>query len=863
MKLKLVYFLALMCMSISAFSATTISKRYKAISGTLSGKITDKTTGSPVAGATIYIPDLKIGASTDSAGKYSFKQLPRGTYLVQVRAIGYASITQKVNFSKTETLDFQLLSSTYELSDVVITALGNTTIKQRAAVPVTVVTHDMLTEQASTNVIDALAKQPGLNEITEGPGISKPVINGLGYNRVLTLMDGERQEDFQWGDEHGVLIDPYAVYDAEIIRGAASLQYGANAVAGVVSFKSEPFRENGTVQGTIQSEYQTNNGLIGNSIDISGNNNGLVWDLRGSYEEAHSYSDPADGYVWGTAFNQANLRAVIGLNKKWGYSHLTVSHLHRQIEVPDGNRDSSTRQFEFDVPIGAKFVNGVYVPGSGQIFPTKANFLSYNPDISGYQVLNHDEIWWQNSINVGNGHIGADIGYTASQRHEIDTGTVGEENMVVHDIPYSLKYQIEGPNSGLKLTTGLNGIYEFENNYAEPPPPYVGDFEIPNYHMFDIGGYGIVEKDFKALTISGGLRYDLRSINGQSMYLANYDTPQQTVVPAGTAGAYQQFPLFDKSYTGFSGSLGATYQLPDNNYVKLNVAKSYRAPAINELTSNELDPSNVFKLGDPNLKAEQGYEVDVAYGINTRNISFEVDGFYNYISNFIFADRISAANGADSIRLGAPVYKYTSNTAVLGGITSYFNIHPASAKWFELDNGFTYIYTSLLGQSDSTRHIPFTPAPRLTSELKLKLAEMPNSIIRGSFFKFGLEHDWAQNDIYSALYNELPSSPYTLFNTGVGTNFVSRKSKRVLCTVLINCTNLFDIAYIDHLSREQYFWAYNSVSNPTNFGATAAVVTKPSEGIYNMGRNIGFKLIIPIGIAGNKPTVNEGGDFHY
>ena len=841
-------------------SAIPIASLKDAAIGSLIGTVTDKADGKPIAGAAVYLPDLKLGANTNSKGHYALKELPRGTYLVQVTAIGYAPFSQRVNLSKTDSLNFQLSTSSITLSDVVITALGVTTSKQRAPVPVTVVSHDDLLNQASTNVIDALAKQPGISEITEGPEVSKPVVNGLGYNRVLTLMDGERQEDFQWGDEHGILIDPYVVYDAEIIRGAASLQYGANAVAGVVSFKSQPIAPAGTVQGSILSEYQTNNGLIGNTIDLNGNNNGLVWDVRGSYEEAHSYSDPHDGYVWGTAFLQSNLRAMIGINKKWGYSHLTVSQLHRQLEIPDGNRDSTTGQFEFDVPLGAKFVNGVYVPGTGQVFPTRANFLSYNPDISGYQILNHKEIWWQNSFNISDeARIGVDIGYTTSERHEIDTGTVGEENMIVHDIPYNIKYQSESAKTGLKLTTGFNGVYEFENNYPEPPAPYIGDFEIPNYNMFDIGAYGIVEKDYKDLTLSAGLRYDSRHIVGQGMYLANYDTPQQAQVPAGTPGAYTQFPSFDQSYRGPSGSIGATYKLSDDNYIKLNVAKSYRAPAINELTSNELDPSNVYKLGDPNLKAESGIEVDAAYGYNGKDLNFEVDGFYNRISNFIFATKLG-----DSVLLGAPVYKYGASTAIIAGITANLNIHPADAKWFELDNGFTYTYSLLPGQSDSTEHVPFTPAPRFTSELRFNVADQPNSIINRTFFMFGLEHDWAQNDIYSAYYTELPSFNYTLFNTGLGTSFVSRKTKRVVCSLFVNCTNLFNIAYVSHMSRTQYFWAYNGTSDPTNFGVAASVVTKQSEGIYNMGRNIGFKLIVPFGIAGNRTNAAaEGKDVNY
>jgi iron complex outermembrane receptor protein len=465
-----------------------------------------------------------------------------------------------------------------------------------------------------------------------------------------------------------------------------------------------------------------------------------------------------------------------------------------------------------------------------------------------------------NSFNVGNATIGADIGYTASVRHEIDTGNVAQENMFVHDIPYSIKYQLEN-NMGLKFTTGFNGVYEFMNNGPEPLSPYIGIFEIPDYHIFDIGGYGIVEKDFQNLTLSGGLRYDLRNITGKPLYLANYFTPTQQEVPQGTPGAYTQFSPFSRTYTGFSGSIGATYQLPGHNYVKLNLAKSYRAPAINELSSNELNPGAfAYELGNINLKAEQGYEIDAAYGNNGQDINFEVDGFYNYINNFIFSDRLGTPSGADSIRLGKPIYQYTANKAIVTGITAYLNIHPAKVKWLELDNGFTYTYTYFPNQTDSTQHVPFTPAPRLTSDLKLKLIDRPNSILKGAYVKFGLEHDWAQHDIYSALYTELPSFNYTLFNAGIGTNFINKKTKRVVCSFFIDCTNLMNIAYVDHTARTQYFYAYNGVNDPTNFGVTPAVVTKQSEGIYNMGRNIGFKLVIPFGIAGNKPDAAGGSE---
>ncbi|HVA98330.1 MAG TPA: TonB-dependent receptor, partial [Bacteroidia bacterium] len=772
----------------------------------------------------IFIPQLNLGTTSDVNGKFKITPIPKGTYEVEIEILGYSTITKQITI-KNDTCKSKcncaMCASCNSANEVVITALGNITNIQRSPIPVTIVSHEAMLQKTSNTVIDAIADQPGVNETTEGAGTTKPQINGLGFNRVLVLMDGEPQEDFQWGDDHGILIDSYSVYDAEIIRGPASLQYGSSAEAGVISFKSQPFAESGTVKGSVLAEYQTNNGLIGNSENVSGNNNGFVWDLRASNEEAHSYWNPKDGYVWGTAWQQENARLRIGLNKSWGFTRLTVSALHRRIQVPDGNRDSATGQFEFDAP------------QNGQLFPNKANFLSYDPSIAGDKILDEYQTWWQNSFNVGTGNIGLDVGFTQSVHHDIDSGSVGEGNMIVNDIPYSLKYQVIEENSGIKLTTGVNGTYEFEHNLVEPPAPYIGNFEIPNYTNFEIGAYAILEKDFKNLTLSGGLRYDMTNFIGQSMYLSNVGTPEQTIVSATTTGASEQFEGFNNTYSGPSGSIGASYQLRKNNYVKLNFSKSYRAPAINELTSNGLNiGSNAYQLGDINLKAEQGYEVDVAYGNNGKDVSFEADGFYNYINNFIFADR------TDSSLSGFPVFPTVSNTAIITGVSGYFNIHPTNAKWLEIDNGFTYIYSYLPNQTDSTNHVPWTPAPHLTTEIKFKLKDKPNSILKGIYIEFGQAKYWAQNNIYSALYTELPSAAYTLYNAGIGTNFVNQKTKKVICSLYINCTNLTNIAYADHLNLAQYFLSYNG---------ELATVTKQNQGVYNMGRNVGFKLIFPFG----------------
>jgi iron complex outermembrane recepter protein len=785
----------------------------------LSGHVADSATRLPVEGALVYIPQLRVGAVTDKQGLYNFGVVPRGEYDVSVQSMGYATLFKQVKISGKVTLDFAATVSYSPLKPLMVTSLGNITNIQRTPIPVSVVTHQMILEGAANTAIDLIAAEPGISKTTEGVGTTKPQINGLGFDRVLVLTDGLPQEDFQWGDDHGILIDPYAVYDAEVIRGPASLQYGASAEAGVVNFKSTPFVPDGTFQGSWLSEYHTNNGYIGNSLHLGGNHAGFVYDLRASGEIAHSYWNPKDGYVWGSAWNQGDTRLTLGLDKSWGYSRLTLSALYRRIQVPDGNRDSATGRFLFDNPVGEKAA------------PTLRNFLSYSATIASDKILDEYQAWWQNSLRTGSGSIGIDLGFTASVHHDIDSGTVGQNNMVVYDIPYSLKYQLTNTAQSLKLTTGINGTYEFMRNLPPPLAPYVPDYEIPNYKKFEAGAFAILEKSITALTLSGGLRYDATHFSGDAMSLDG----SGNIVPEGTTGSSVQFTGFDNTYSGWSGSIGASYQLPHDQYIKFNVAKSFRAPAINELTSNGLNiGSNAFQQGNINLKAEGGVQADLAYGYRGKDISFELDGFYNHISHFIFADR------TDSVSQGYPVYEYvSSNTAVLTGLTAYFDVHPSGAKWFQWNNRFSYIYTWLPHATDSTEHIPWTPAPHIHSELKFQLDDKAGSFLSGTYFKIGMAHYWEQNNIYSALYTEIPSAAYTLVDAGLGSQFVDRKTGKIICSLFVNCTNLTNVAYADHLNLAQYFYSQNG---------SLVTVTNQRQGVFNMGRDFTFKVVFPFGL---------------
>lgn len=182
-----------------------------------------------------------------------------------------------------------LTESGVKLNEVVVTGLtGSQKLKQSPA-PISFISARQLEMQPSTNIIDAIAHQPGVSQITTGSGISKPVIRGLGYNRVVVVNDGIRQEGQQWGDEHGIEIAPASVHSVEILKGPASLMYGSDAMAGVLIFHSAPTLAKGDMRANFSTGYQTNNGLFDYSLNFAGNQGGFVWNTRYSGKMAHAY----------------------------------------------------------------------------------------------------------------------------------------------------------------------------------------------------------------------------------------------------------------------------------------------------------------------------------------------------------------------------------------------------------------------------------------------------------------------------------------------------------------------------------------------------------------------------------------------
>jgi len=788
---------------------------------TLKGKVTDKQTGESLPGVTIYIPDFKTGAVSDSDGTYKITNLPGTRLLIQATLVGYKMVAEKINLSDTSVLNIAMDESVNELNELVVTGLSKSAEKNRTPTPVTTLSQAELKQISSTNIIDAIATQPGISQVTTGAAISKPVIRGLGTNRVLTVNDGVRQEGQQWGDEHGIEIDENAVDKVEILKGPASLAYGSDALAGVIHMQSAPTLPEGKITANLVTNYQTNAGLFGYSGNFSGNRKGILWDVRYSNKSAHSYNNAYDGFVFNSGFKEHAFSGIAGMNKSWGFSHLNFSVFSLKPGIPEGERDSATGQFTKAIALNDST--------EGEALATPDDLQSYSP-FTPYQEIHHYKAVLNNSFVVGDGLLKAILGFQQNQRKEFADILKKDQYglfLLLNTFTYDFRYNLPEKNN-LSITVGIGGMEQNSKNKGT-------EFLIPDYTLFDIGFFTVAKKNLGQFDISAGLRYDSRNETGEDLYL----NAAGEVTGANDSEAVHPFTAFQSTYSGVSGSLGMTYQFSEKVYTKLNLSRGFRAPNIAEISSNGVHEGSAnYILGVPGLDPENSFQVDYSIGLNSHHVTAEADLFTNTIDNYIFQGKLESVSGGDSITDGYSTFKYASGDAHLAGGEIFVDIHPHPLDWLHFENTFSYVQAMQKDQPDSMKYLPLTPPAKWTSELRAT-AKKTGKFFENSYLKFGVDIYFRQDKFYAAYGTETATPGYVLVSAGVGTNVTSKN--RTLFSLFISANNLADVAYQSHLNRLKYLPANNATGR---------------TGIYNMGRNISFRLLIPMDFS--KKQASQG-----
>ncbi len=787
---------------ISCLFAMTAIWGQEKIHAQLSGKITDSKTGEPLSGATVFFPDLRTGAASNSAGIYAISNISRGRYTVEVSYLGYSSIDESIELTGNVQKDFSLTLSYIENQTVTVMGVSSATSIRKTPIPVNILKKEDLFRNISTNLIDNLSKTPGLAQVSTGPAISKPFIRGLGYNRVIVVNDGIKQEGNQWGDEHGIEIDELNVTKVEVLKGPASLTYGSDALAGVVNIISIQPAPEGHIKGNILGGYQTNNRQRNLHADLGGNNNGFIWGFYGSYKAAADYKNKFDGSVFNSKFNEKDFGGYVGVNKQWGFWHLYLSRFDQHLGLVEGERDDATGKF-------LKLVNNGGV--ESQEIATTADFKSIDPFVPR-QRIQHTKIAADNSFNIGKDRLTLVVGYQRSQRQEFPNVLDPTEMALYFDlgtINYNLQYHF-AEQKNWKTTIGINGMEQTNKNKGI-------EVLIPEYSLFDLGGFVYTQKRIDKLALSGGLRFDNRSLDSKQLM----------------EGTDVKFVPFRKNFSNISGSVGLAYEAGKIVTLKFNIARGFRAPNMTELSANGVHEGTFnYIYGDVNLKSETSLQTDAGVVANSDHVSFELSLFNNSIQNFIFLHKLASVNGGDSIVNvngdNFQAFTYGQDNARLYGAEFNLDIHPHPLDWLHIENTFSWVRGILNQEEDGSKNIPFIPATRLINDVKADFAKKGKAFKNG-FIKVELDNTFKQNKPFTGFNTETATPGYSLVNAGIGGDVLSKG--KTIFSLFFAANNIGDVAYQNHLSRLKYA-PENMVTGRT--------------GVFNMGRNFSVKLNVPL-----------------
>jgi iron complex outermembrane receptor protein len=520
---------------------------------------------------------------------------------------------------------------------------------------------------------------------------------------------------------------------------------------------------------------------------------------------------------------------MVGVQRAWGGLHLWLTAYNNHQEIPDGSRDSLSRAF------------------TRQIFEADKDDIKARPvveaaDLRAYgqsdlrQHIQHYRAFADAAIKLGAGELRLLGGVQQNHRQEFNHPTAPTQaglDLRLTTISYEARYLLPTWH-GVELTAGANGMSQANEHLAAT------DFPIPAYRLFDLGGFGVAKRAFGKLELTGGLRYDTRVVRWNDFYTATDPaTGFGRAASAGTAGAELPFPAFRATYRGLSASLGGSYAVGEHLVLRANVARGYRAPNIPEIGSNGLDPgAHIVYLGNRSFGPEFSLQQDA--GVLWKSAGWEASAevFHNYVDNFIYQARLFDAQGQPvEVVPGNATYQYQQAAARLYGGEVALNLHPAALPWLSWRTGAALV----IGLNDNPalrervgaagRYLPLIPAPQARTELRLSAPTRPAARLTGTYLRFTLDGTAPQNRFYAVDGAETATAGYLLVGAGAGTT-LRTKAGREAVQVFLQVDNIFDTAYQAHLNRLKYFEYY--AASPT--GRT---------GIYNPGRNVGLKVVVP------------------
>ena len=637
--------------------------------GKLSGYVSEKVDGNKLEGVNIFINELQRGAVTNSEGHYSFSSLPFGRYHIQFSFVGFKPQIFLIDINKSEVnLNVEMVPANINIGDVLV--LGNA-IRPKEKIPykIETISKTQLEENGFISVTNSLSLLPGISELSNGAGISKPVIRGLFGYRIAPVINGIRIDNQQWQDEHDFGLNDVGAARIEIIEGPASLLYGSQALGGVIKIDNEKNAPMNRVLGNYSLKIFSNTLGAVSEIGIKGTKEKLSWQLHVNGQSQADYLAGGGDKIPNTRFASLGAAGSLSYNSSWGISSLNYNFLH-QINgiveaadlhnLKDLNEDHFEREFE-----------------------------------GPHHIVDYHIAALRNTILLGSSMLKINLGFQNNHRVEDEgtekmplvTGMDDELDIILNTFSVDAQW-IKTFTENTELTIGTQGYFQSNENDGTR-------ILIPNADTKEISIFSYLKQTIGKVDIDAGVRFDSKNIDTKEM---------------GIKDSANYFMPVNEDYQTFNGAIGAAFNANENLTFKLNVASGYRAPNLAELTSNGVHEGTTrYEIGDASLKSERSIQTDFGINFQNREVNLNLSLFYNAVNNFIF---LQPTNSYIDINR---VYKFIQVNANLKG-------GELSADWNVLDwLNVSSSYSTVIGKKSDDSYLPFMPADKIITKAKFSL----------------------------------------------------------------------------------------------------------------------------------------------